>query len=88
MPHSLTFSGQQALAAQTALREALGLPPEHFSVQAFVGMISDEIDQLRAAGRSDAAIASLVTEFTDNKMDAETISRFYASPEARVHQSQ
>ena len=34
----------------TALRAALGLPPEQFSIQAFVGMISDEIEQLRTPG--------------------------------------
>lgn len=85
MSEDLTFTGQQAATAQTALREALGLPPENFPVQAFIGMISDEIEQLRAAGKDDAAIARLVSDATGQSVDVETITRFYASPEARGH---
>ena len=77
------FTGQQAATAQTALREALGLPPEKFPMQAFIGMISDEIEQLRAAGRSDEAIAALVSKATGAHVDGATITLFYASPEAR-----
>jgi hypothetical protein len=61
------------------------LAPESFPVQAFIGMISDEIEQLRAAGKDDAAIATLVSDATGKSVDAETITRFYASPEARGH---
>lgn len=85
MSEDLTFTGQQAATVQTALRQALGLPPENFPVQAFIGMISDEIEQLRAAGKDDKAIASLVSSATGEPVDAETITRFYASPEARGH---
>jgi hypothetical protein len=85
MANSQTFTGTQATTAQTALRKALGLSPENFPVQAFIGMISDEIEQLRAAGQDDAAIAALVSEATGQTVDAETIARFYASPEARGH---
>ena len=52
-------------------------------MQAFIGMISDEIEQLRAKGRSDAVIATLVSKATGKTIDAETIARFYATPEAR-----
>lgn len=85
MADDLTFTGEQAATAQTALREALGLPLENFPVQAFIGMISDEIEQLRAAGHGDAAIAKLVSGATGKTIGAETIDRFYASPQARGH---
>ncbi len=48
----MTLTGQQAADAQTALRQALGLPPEQFPLQAFVGMVSDEIEQLRSKGET------------------------------------
>ena len=80
-----TFTGDQAAAAQTVLRAALGLPPEDFSLQAFIGMISDEIEQLRAAGHEDATIAALVSKATGTSITADLIERFYASPEARGH---
>ena len=43
-----TYSLEQAIRAQKALRDAAGLSPEMFPVQAFVGMISDEIEKLRS----------------------------------------
>ena len=49
-----------AIRAQKALREAAGLGPEQFPVQAFVGMMSDEIEELRKRGRSDQEIARLI----------------------------
>ena len=42
---------EEAVKAQRALRSAAGLGPKMFPVQAFVGMISDEIDLLRKAGK-------------------------------------
>lgn len=48
-----TYPIDQALRAQRALREAAGLGPEMFPIEAFVGMISDEIEQLRARGKTD-----------------------------------
>lgn len=80
-----TFTGQQAATAQTALREALGLAPERFPVSAFVGMVSDEIEQLRAHGRTDAEIAELIEQAVGVGLPPETIARFYASPEERGH---
>ena len=79
------FTGQQAADAQTALRQALGLPPEQFPVEAFVGMVSDEIEQLRARGDSDETIAALIGKVTGVTLSADTIALFYASPEARGH---
>ena len=79
------LTGQQAADAQTALRRALGLPPEEFPLPAFVGMISDEIEQLRARGDTDDAIAALISETTGIPISSDTIERFYASPEERRH---
>ncbi len=42
---------KKALKAQSALRNAAGLEPEQFPLEAFVGMISDEIQILREQGR-------------------------------------
>jgi hypothetical protein len=36
-------------------------------------MISDEIEQLRASGRSDAAIAALVSEAAGKTVDGESV---------------
>jgi hypothetical protein len=83
--HAVTFTGQQAATAQTSLRAALGLAPEQFSVPAFIGMVSDEIQQLRAQGKTDDQIAALIEQSVGVKLPAETITRFYASPEDRRH---
>jgi hypothetical protein len=82
---TVTFTGRQAADPQTALRKALGLPPQDFSLQAFVGMISDEIEQLRASGKDDADIAAIVSEAIGRTIDAENTAEFYASAEARGH---
>ena len=79
----VTFSGQEAANAQTALRRALGLPPEQFPAQAFVGMISDEIEQLRRQGCDDSVIADLLAGATGKSVTAEMITEFYASPQDR-----
>ncbi len=80
-----TVTGQQAADAQTALRQALGLPPEQFPVQAFVGMVSDEIEQLRSKGETDQQIAALITKTIGVELSTEQIAQYYASPEARGH---
>jgi hypothetical protein len=73
----------QALRAQKALRDAAGLGPEMFPVEAFVGMISDEIEKLRSQGKADSEIAALITENSSIQITAEEISANYASPEDR-----
>ena len=85
MSQDRTFSAEQAVRTQAALREALGLGPERFPLQAFVGMISDEIEQLREAGRSDAEIARLVSHAGGAEVSADDLQAFYATPEARGH---
>ena len=79
----ITFTGPEAADAQTALRRALGLPPEQFSAQAFVGMISDEIEEIRKLGCDDSVIAGLVTGATGKTVTAQMITEFYATPQDR-----
>ncbi len=81
-----TYALEQAVRAQKALREAAGLGPEMFPIQAFVGMISDEIEKLRSQGKTDAEIAGLITANSSIEITASEIAENYASPEDR-HQT-
>ena len=66
-----------------ALREALGLGPERFPPQTFIGMISDKIEQLRASGRSDEDIAWLVSRSSGAEVSVDRLRASYAAPQAR-----
>ncbi len=81
-----TYPVEQALRAQNALREAAGLSPEMFPIEAFVGMISDEIEQLRSQGKTDQEIAALIAANSDIEITSSDIAQNYATPEER-HQS-
>ena len=76
---------QQALKAQAALRAEAGLGEEKFALADFVGMISDEIEELRKRGKTDEQIAKIISENSPVKIDAETITKNYAEPESRQH---
>ncbi|MBA3833500.1 MAG: hypothetical protein H0X34_16725 [Chthoniobacterales bacterium] len=76
-------SVEDAVKAQKALRAAAGLGAEEFPIQAFVGMISDEIESLRKQGKSDEDIAALVRENSPIKISAAEIATNYAPPEER-----
>lgn len=78
-----TYSIEQALRAQRALRDAAGLGPETFPIEAFVGMISDEIETLRSQGKTDAEIAALIEGNSAIEITAEEIAENFASAEAR-----
>ena len=78
------LTAHQIATVQTELRRTLGLPEERFSLPSFVGMISDEIEQLRATGRSDTDIADLLTRLSGTPIRAEDVAQHYASPEARA----
>ena len=79
----LRFTVDQTAAVNTALRVTLGLPPQHFTAREFVGMISDEIEQLRAAGWDDESIAGLIREASGEPLTAEAVTHFYVAPEHR-----
>ena len=83
MPASRFYPLEEALKAQKALRSAAGLGPEQFPVQAFVGMISDEIDSLRKLGKTDAEIVSLIGANSSIEITPDEIAEHYASPEQR-----
>lgn len=77
------YSLEEALRAQKALRTLGGLGPEQFPIQAFVGMISDEIEHLRKLGHSDEEIAKVIGANSKIEISAAEIAENYASPEDR-----
>lgn len=79
------FPLQEALKAQKALRDAAGLAPEQFPMEAFVGMISDEVESLRTRGKSDDDIAAMIRQHSAIEITAAEIAAHYASPEERYH---
>ncbi len=83
MPQPKTYPVEEAIKAQKSLRQAAGLGPEQFPIQAFVGMISDEIETLRKHGKSDQDIAQLIQQNSAIQITAEEIAENYAPPEER-----
>lgn len=78
-----SFTLDESITAQKALRAALGMPEEVFPVEAFVGMVSDEIEQHRKAGKSDQDIAAIIEQATGKRISAEAIAEHYATPGQR-----
>jgi hypothetical protein len=76
---------EEAVKAHKALRAASGLGPEMFPIQAFVGMISDEIESLRKRGKSDVEIAQLIQENSGIQISPKEIAEHYVSREERHH---
>jgi hypothetical protein len=74
---------EEALKAQRALRAAAGLGPELFPLEAFVGMISDEVQALRERGMKDEEIASIIRQSSAIEISPAEIAQNYASPEQR-----
>ena len=78
-----SFDEEQARRARLALRDELGLEAERFELPALVNMISDEIGQLREAGRGDDDIAGIIERATGERVDPAEMARHYVPPEAR-----
>ncbi len=78
-----SYPVEEAVRAQKALRQLAGLKPEMFPIQAFVGMISDEIETLRTLGFSDGEIAQAITANSNIAVTAHEIAAYYAPPEQR-----
>ena len=57
-------------AANTAMRVAAGKPPEHFTLGRVLGMLAEEVADLRAAGWPDTEIAALIRDATGEPVDA------------------
>ena len=83
MADDVMFSIDEANQAQKALREAAGLGPARFSVPAVVGMLSDEIEALRKAGRSDDEIADVIAAASGKSVAGDAIGKHYAPPKER-----
>ncbi len=77
------YALEEAIKAQQALRSSAGLEPELFPIQAFVGMVSDEVEALRNRGKSDEEIASVIRNSSAIAITADEIAQFYASPDER-----
>jgi hypothetical protein len=71
------------LCARKSTCDALGLGEERFPVPAFINMVSDEIEQLRDAGRTDSEIAALVEESSGHALTDADIARYYTPAEDR-----
>lgn len=82
-PQPKTYPVEEAIRAQKALRELAGLGPETFPIQAFVGMISDEVETLRKQGHSDEVIAQTISANSTIAITPGEIAANYASPEDR-----
>jgi hypothetical protein len=72
-----SFTGLQVAEVQLNLRDALGLPPRHFSLRDFIGMISDEIQQFRDAGKSDTQIVNLIKVAVAIAVPVESIALYF-----------
>lgn len=83
MDENAKVSLEAALQAQSALRAKAGLGPELFPIAEFVGMISDEIEQLRRQGISDDEIAKTISANSPIQITGQVVTRHYAPPEAR-----
>ena len=70
-----TFSAQQGYAAQSALREALGMGPASFAVKDLVRMLGDEIAAHRKAGHDWSRIAGIVSDAAGQTVTAQQIER-------------
>jgi hypothetical protein len=62
---------------------AAGLGEEQFPIEAFVGMISDEVEALRRAGKRDDEIARIIEANSNIRISAQDISKNHAEPEQR-----
>lgn len=80
---SSTYPLEEALKAQKALRDAAGLGPEQFPLEAFVGMISDEVQALREKGWSDERIAETISQSSAIRITAQELQTNYAPEEHR-----
>jgi hypothetical protein len=76
----MTFTLEQALKAQQALRKAADLPAEEFPIQAFVGMLSDEIEALHQKGKTYEEITQLINYAAQADLSTSSVRENYASP--------
>ena len=68
------FTVDQIAAANTALRVALGLPPEHVPLDRFLSMLGVELRQMRDTGWADTEIAALLSESTGSVVPVDAVT--------------
>ena len=82
------FTLEQAMRAQATLRVAAGKPEERFPTEQLIGMLSDEIRDLRERGSSDESIAELLQSQAGLELDAATIEKYYVDTSIYKHGDQ
>lgn len=70
-----SFSAEDSVKAQGALRAAMGTGPEALALPAFLAALDTEIEQLRRIGKSDEVIAGLIAEAIGRPLAAEALAR-------------
>lgn len=83
-----SYSLEEALRAQKALRDLVGLAPETFPIESFVGMVSDEIEELRRRGYDDEEIAKVIRDNSAIQINKADIIKNYAPPQDRQRPSE
>jgi hypothetical protein len=82
-PDEPSFSIEDLVVVQHEMRSVLGLPEERFSLPSFIGMLSDEIEQMRSFGISDEVIAQTIMGATGEIVTVDQVQQHYAPPEQR-----
>lgn len=77
------FSIDDVVLAQNEMRHMLCLPDPQFSMPTFIGMLSDEIEQMRRAGHTDELVAETIRRATGQHVEAGDVGRYYLSIEER-----
>ena len=77
------FTASEAMRAQRALRDAAGLPERSYTMDRFIGLVSDEIDALWAMNITDDEITALISKATGKLVTEIDIAEFYAPADRR-----
>jgi CheY-like chemotaxis protein len=77
-----SFTAEDVVLAQRALRASMGLGPEAYALLPFLGMLADEIGQLRKMGRSNDEIAELLTAALAKPVSVAAVESFAVSTKA------
>jgi hypothetical protein len=83
MSQGQAYTIEEAIMAHRALGKTLGLVDEQFDTSAMVGMLSDEIEKLRAAGQPDEKISAIIQKATGKCPTPSETTGYYAKPGER-----
>ena len=79
------FTLEQGLKARALLRAKGNMPTESFDEKQLIGMISDEIRELRTIGVSDEEIARTLQQDAGLPLDSSAISEHYVDTSQYGH---